>query len=112
VDFLTIDGYDYAGTRDKQTNESSSLYDAAGDPLSTDARNIDATVKTYRKASVPAAKYTMGLPLYAVGWTGALTQTTACTRPQRVLPQFSWPTDRVCVSIRARLPLHQVATPC
>jgi chitinase len=71
VDFLTIDGYDYAGTWDKQTNESSSLYDAAGDPLSADARNIDATVKAYRKAGVPAAKYTMGLPLYAVGWTGA-----------------------------------------
>ena len=70
VDFLTIDGYDYAGTWDKQTNESSSLYDAAADPVSADARNIDATVKAYRKAGVPAAKYTMGLPLYAVGWTG------------------------------------------
>src|SRR6202789_3242085 len=70
ADFLTIDGYDYAGTWDKQTNESSSLYDAAGDPLSTDPRNIDVTVKAYRKAGVPAAKYTMGLPLYAVGWTG------------------------------------------
>jgi chitinase len=70
VDFLTIDGYDYAGTWDKQTNEASSLYDAAGDPVYADARNIDATVKAYRKAGVPAAKYTMGLPLYAVGWAG------------------------------------------
>ena len=33
-------------------------------------RYIDATVKAYLKAGVPAAKYTMGLPLYAVGWTG------------------------------------------
>jgi len=71
VDFLTIDGYDYAGTWDKQTNESSSLYDAAVDPVYTEARAIDATVKAYRKAGVPAAKYTMGLPLYGVGWTGA-----------------------------------------
>jgi chitinase len=70
VDFLTIDGYDYAGTWDKQTNESSSLYDAAEDPVSSDARSIDATVKAYRKAGVPAAKYTMGMPLYGVGWTG------------------------------------------
>jgi chitinase len=70
VDFLTIDGYDYAGTWDKQTNESSSLYDTAADPVYADARYIDATVKAYRKAGVPAAKYTMGLPLYAVGWTG------------------------------------------
>ena len=70
VDFLTIDGYDYAGTWDKQTNESSSLYDTAADPVYADDRYIDATVKAYLKAGVPAAKYTMGLPLYAVGWTG------------------------------------------
>jgi chitinase len=70
VDFLTIDGYDYAGTWDKQTNEASSLYDSAGDPGYVEGRDIDATVQAYRKAGVPAAKYTMGLPLYAVGWTG------------------------------------------
>jgi chitinase len=71
VDFLTIDGYDYASADEKQTNESSSLYDTAADPAYEDGRYIDATVKAYLAAGVPAAKYTMGLPLYAVGWTGA-----------------------------------------
>jgi len=70
VDFLTIDGYDYAGSWDKQTNESSSLYDTNADPVYADVRYIDATVKAYLAAGVPAAKYTMGLPLYAVGWKG------------------------------------------
>lgn len=70
VDFLTIDGYDYAGSDEKQTNESSSLYDTAADPVYADDRYIDATVRAYLKAGVPAAKYTMGLPLYAVGWVG------------------------------------------
>jgi chitinase len=70
VDFLTIDGYDYASADEKQTNESSSLYDTTTDPVYADDRYIDATVKAYLKAGVPAAKYTMGLPLYAVGWTG------------------------------------------
>jgi chitinase len=70
VDFLTIDGYDYAAPQDKQTNESSSLFDTAGDPVYADDRYIDATLRAYRRAGVPAAKYTMGLPLYAVGWTG------------------------------------------
>jgi chitinase len=74
VDFLTIDGYDYAGPSDKLTNDSSSLYDTAADPLYADDRYIDATVKAYRKAGVPAAKYTMGLPLYAVGWSGVPNQ--------------------------------------
>jgi chitinase len=70
VDFLTIDGYDYAAADEKQTNESSSLYDTSQDPAYADERYIDATVRAYLKAGVPAAKYTMGLPLYAVGWTG------------------------------------------
>jgi chitinase len=70
VDFLTIDGYDYAASEEKRTNESSSLYDTAADPVYADDRYIDATVRAYRHAGVPAAKYTMGLPLYAVGWTG------------------------------------------
>jgi chitinase len=70
VDFLTIDGYDYASAEEKRTNESSSLYDTAADLAFADDRYIDATVKAYLKAGVPAAKYTMGLPLYAVGWTG------------------------------------------
>ena len=70
VDFLTIDGYDYASSEEKRTNESSSLYDTAADPAFADDRYIDATVKAYLKAGVPSAKYTMGLPLYAVGWTG------------------------------------------
>jgi len=70
VDFLTIDGYDYAGTWDKQTNEQSPLYETADNPLRNQAFSIDETVAAYLKAGVPAAKYTMGLPLYAVGWTG------------------------------------------
>lgn len=70
VDFLTIDGYDYASAEEKRTNESSSLYDTAVDPAFADDRYIDATVKAYLKRGVPAGKYTMGLPLYAVGWTG------------------------------------------
>jgi len=70
VDFITIDGYDYAGSSDKQTNESSSLYDTDADPVHAEARSIDATVRAYLKAGVPPAKYTMGLPLYAVGWKG------------------------------------------
>ncbi len=71
VDFLTIDGYDYSAADEKQTNESSSLYDTPADPVYAEDRYIDATVKAYLKAGVPAAKYTMGLPLYAVGWKGA-----------------------------------------
>jgi chitinase len=70
VDFLTIDGYDYATSSEKTTNASSALYNSPADPLLDQARAIDDTVQAYLKAGVPAAKYTMGMPLYGVGWSG------------------------------------------
>jgi chitinase len=70
VDFLTVDGYDLATPADKQTNEQSSFYPSPADPSSAEERNIDAAVRAYLQAGVPAAKYTVGFPLYAVGWTG------------------------------------------
>lgn len=70
VDFLTIDGYDYAGDSDRQTNEQSPLYEGVGNPLRDQASSIDETVTAYLNAGVPPEKYTMGFPLYAVGWTG------------------------------------------
>ena len=70
VDFLTIDGYDYAAPDEKLTEDSSALYDSPADPLRHDERSIDDTVRAYLKAGVPASKYTMGFPLYGVGWSG------------------------------------------
>ncbi|MGA2249191.1 glycoside hydrolase family 18 protein [Terracidiphilus sp.] len=70
VDFLTIDGYDLATPDDKQTNLASSLYASETKPSLDGPPVIDETVKAYLKAGVPAAKYTMGMPLYAVGWKG------------------------------------------
>jgi chitinase len=70
VDFLTIDGYDYSTPAEKTTNASSALYDSPADPLRHQSRAIDDTVQAYLKAGVPAAKYTMGIPLYGVGWSG------------------------------------------
>ena len=61
VDFLTIDGYDYASADEKQTNESSSLYDSAADPVYADERYIDATVKAYLKAGVPRSQVHHGV---------------------------------------------------
>ena len=70
VDFITIDGYNYAGSWDTQTNDASPLFDSRQDPLFGQGLDINDTVNAYLKAGVPPYKYTMGLPLYGAGWTG------------------------------------------
>ena len=71
VDFITVDGYNYAGSWDTQTNHASPLFDSRQNPLFGQDLDIDDTVNAYLKAGVPPHKYTMGLPLYGAGWTGA-----------------------------------------
>ncbi len=70
VDFITIDGYNYAGSWDTQTNDASPLFDISQDPQFGQDLDIDDTVNAYLKAGVPPHKYTMGVPLYGAGWTG------------------------------------------
>jgi len=70
VDFITIDGYNYAGSWDSQTNDASPLFDSRQDPDYGQDLDIDDTVNAYLKAGVPPHKYTMGVPLYGAGWTG------------------------------------------
>ncbi len=70
VDFITIDGYNYAGSWDTQTNDASPLFDDRQDPAFGQDLDINDTVDAYLKAGVPPHKYTMGLPLYGAGWTG------------------------------------------
>jgi len=70
VDFITIDGYNYAGSWDTQTNHASPLFDDKQDPAFGQDLDINDTVDAYLKAGVPPHKYTMGLPLYGAGWTG------------------------------------------
>ena len=70
VDFITIDGYNYAGTWESTTNDASPLFDSRQDPDFGQQLDIDDTVMAYLKAGVPAQKYVMGVPLYGAGWTG------------------------------------------
>jgi len=74
-DFVTIDGYNYAGDWELATNDASPIYDDAADPLNGTGNTIDATVNYYLAKGVPAYKYTMGFPAYGAGWTGGLNST-------------------------------------
>jgi chitinase len=70
VDFITIDGYNYAGSWDTTTNHASPMFDSRQDPNFGQALDINDTVTAYLEAGVPPHKYVMGVPLYGAGWTG------------------------------------------
>jgi chitinase len=70
VDWITIDGYNYAGSWDSTTNQASPLFDSRKDPQFGQNLDINDTVTAYLEAGVPPQKYVMGLPLYGAGWTG------------------------------------------
>lgn len=70
VDFITIDGYNYAGSWDTTTNHASPMFDSRQDPNFGQALDINDTVTAYLEAGVPPRKYVMGVPLYGAGWTG------------------------------------------
>lgn len=70
VNFITVDGYNYAGSWDTVTNDASPLFDSRQDPDFGQDLDIEDTVAAYLQAGVPAQKYVMGVPLYGAGWTG------------------------------------------
>lgn len=70
IDFITAEGYNYAGSWDTQTNDASALFDSRQDPDYGQGLDVNDTVDAYLKAGVPPHKYVMGLPLYGAGWTG------------------------------------------
>jgi chitinase len=76
LNYMNVDGYNYAGDWSNATNDASALYDETANPLyGTPADDIDATVQYYMSQGAPPAKYTMGFPLYGAGWAGGLTST-------------------------------------
>ncbi|HTA50818.1 MAG TPA: glycosyl hydrolase family 18 protein, partial [Verrucomicrobiae bacterium] len=74
LNYMNIDGYNYAGDWSNATNDASALFDETANPLyGKPADDIDATVQYYMSQGAPTAKYTMGFPLYGAGWAGGLT---------------------------------------
>jgi len=70
VDFVTVDGYNYAGSWDTVTNHASPLFDSSKNPEHGQGLAIESTVDAYLRAGVPAKKFVLGIPLYGAGWKG------------------------------------------
>jgi chitinase len=70
LDFYNVQGYDFHGTWETDSNHASPLFDSKQDPVASENFNIDYTINAYLRAGVPARKLVMGIPLYGRGWTG------------------------------------------
>ncbi|WP_158823608.1 glycosyl hydrolase family 18 protein [Granulicella sp. S156] len=73
LDYMNVDGYNYAGDFSSATNDASPLYDDPASPLYGTGFTIQSTVQYYLAHGATPAKYTMGFPLYGAGWAGGLT---------------------------------------
>ncbi len=70
LDFYNVQGYDFHGTWETNTNHASPLFDDKQDPVQSENFNIDYTINSFLRAGVPARKLVLGIPLYGRGWTG------------------------------------------
>ena len=70
LDYYNVQGYDFHGTWETDTNHASPLFDDKQDPVASEDFYIEYTVSAYLKAGVPAEKLVLGIPTYARGWTG------------------------------------------
>jgi chitinase len=70
LDYYNIQGYDFHGDWEMQTNHDSPLFDDRQDPAFGENFYIDYTIESYLRAGVPPQKLVLGVPTYGYGWTG------------------------------------------
>jgi len=70
LDFLTLDGYDFASPAEVTTNHASALYDSRQNPAFGQGPEIDSAICAYLQAGVAGRKLVLGMPLYGQGWKG------------------------------------------
>jgi chitinase len=71
VDWINLMSYDYHGSWETLSNNNAPLHFDPNDK-SADASSyyVEASVKYFKKAGVPASKLVLGLPFYGRGWGG------------------------------------------
>jgi chitinase len=71
LDYATVQGYDFYGAWQPQTNHQSQLFNPAANPAPANQRySIDSAVSKLISIGAPASKLVVGVPAYGRGWTG------------------------------------------
>jgi chitinase len=69
LDFATIQGYDFHGAWENQTNHQSQLHSPAANPAPIKF-SVSGAVNTYRAGGAPPRELVVGVPAYGRGWAG------------------------------------------
>jgi chitinase len=71
LDYATVQGYDFYGAWQPQTNHQSQLFSPTANPAPANQRySVDAAVNKLISIGAPANKLVVGIPAYGRGWTG------------------------------------------
>jgi GH18 family chitinase len=69
LDWINVMAYDLHGLWETKTNFNAPLYSSSGDPGSA-SQTVDASIRNYLNAGIPAEKIVLGVPFYGHGWQG------------------------------------------
>ncbi len=69
LDFATIQGYDFHGPWENQTNHQSQLRSPSNDPAPR-RFSVENAINVYRNGGAPPRELVVGIPAYGKGWQG------------------------------------------
>jgi chitinase len=93
VDWVNLMAYDFHGGWDKLTHFNAPLFAIKDDPASdVQSRkfNVDAAVKAYLDAGVPAEKLVLGVPFFGRGWAGVPNANHGLFQTSTSIPKGTW----------------------
>jgi chitinase len=95
IDWLNLMTYDFHGGWSPLTNFNAALYPSKDDPTADETVrkqfNVDAAVKGYLDAGVPAEKIVVGVPFYGRGWGGVKNVNDGLYQPHSpAAPMGTW----------------------
>lgn len=89
LDFATVQGYDFHGAWENQTNHQSQLRSPAADPAPV-RFSVENAVSAYRAGGAPAAELVIGVPAYGRGWQGVGTANNGLYQPSSGPAPGTW----------------------
>ncbi|MCB9157273.1 MAG: hypothetical protein H6645_09170, partial [Caldilineaceae bacterium] len=91
LDWINVMTYDFHTGAESTTNLAAPLFAASDDPAANATQlNVEATLRAYLNAGVPASKVIMGMPFYGRGWSGVDSANNGLFQSSMGQPTGTW----------------------